>query len=99
MSCGPRATSPPVKSTCGNLHGSNYELEPLEPKPRFVVADPEISNEFNTHTVIMLGDISYWLDNYDALERWCAMHRGRVVGMTVELPDAETVTAFCLRWS
>ena len=67
--------------------------------PRFVVADHEVSKTFDTHTVVMLGDIGYWLHHYDDLRRWCEQNRSRIVGMTVEIPDAETVTAFCLKWS
>lgn len=67
--------------------------------PRFVVADAVVSASFEQHTIIMLGDIGYWMENYEALQQWCQTNGGEVVGMTVNIPDEPTLTAFCLRWS
>lgn len=66
---------------------------------RFTVANLEVSQSLGQYTIVMLGDIGYWVDNYDALEQWCAVNGGSVQGMTVNIPDDQTLTAFCLRWS
>lgn len=68
-------------------------------RPRFVIADNEVSKSLNQHTIVMLGDINFWAHYYDELQRWCWSHGAEVVGMTVNIPDEKTLTAFCLRWS
>ena len=47
--------------------------------------------------VIILSDIEYWNDNYDALKEWCKEYDADVRGMTVTCSD-QSLTAFCLRW-
>lgn len=68
-------------------------------RPRFVIADKEVSLSLNQFTIIMLNDIGFWADNYDELQQWCWAHSAQVMGMTVNIPDEKTLTAFCLRWS
>lgn len=68
-------------------------------KPKFVVVDALVSSSLGQHTIIMLGDIGYWVDNYEQLQNWCQEHSAEVVGMTVNIPDERTLTAFCLRWA
>ena len=67
--------------------------------PRFVVADAQVSQSLNQHTIVMLGDIGFWIENYDLLQQWCQDHGGKVEGMTVNIPNEQVLTAFCLRWS
>ncbi len=66
---------------------------------RFVVADREVSQSLGQYTIIMLGDIGYWVDNYEVLQQWCEDNGGSVEGMTVNIPDDQTLTAFCLKWT
>jgi hypothetical protein len=47
--------------------------------------------------LIILTDIEYWNDNYDALIEWSKEFNAEVRGMTVTCDDS-TLTAFCLRW-
>jgi len=68
-------------------------------KPHFVVADPEVCERLSIPFIVMLSDIGFWVNNYDALSEWCNQCNSKVMGMTVELPDEKTLTAFTLRWS
>jgi hypothetical protein len=71
----------------------------VESKPRFVIADDLVSSSLGQHAIIMLSDLEYWSDNYEQLHTWCQEYSSEVVGMTVNIPDDRTLTAFCLRWS
>ena len=66
---------------------------------RFVVADPEVCVSLGIPFIVMLADISFWGQHYDALKEWCDRYNGKLQGMTVELPDEHTLTAFALRWT
>lgn len=68
-------------------------------KPHFIVADPEVCASLGIPFIVMLSDMGYWFDNIDQLKIWCGQHDSKLMGMTVELPDAKTLTAFALRWS
>lgn len=68
-------------------------------KQRFVVADPVVCESLGVPFILMLADIEFWSSHYEALLDWCEQYNSKVLGMTVELPDAKTLTAFALRWS
>jgi hypothetical protein len=68
-------------------------------RPRFVIADKLVSASFEQHRIIMLGDIGFWADHFEDLQQWCKETGARIEGMTVNIPDDRTLTAFCLRWS
>lgn len=68
-------------------------------KQRFVVADPEVAQSLGQPVIIMLSDIEFWNTHYDALHAWCEQNASEVQGMTVNIPDDTTLTAFCLRWA
>lgn len=68
-------------------------------KPRFVVADALVSQSLDRYCIILMGDIGYWTDNYEDLQEWCENNGASVEGMTINIPDDKTLTAFCLRWS
>ena len=68
---------------------------------RFTVCPSYISRGFIEPTyghLIVMTDFSFWNDNIDALLAWCNDYECRVQGMTVEIPNDETLTLFCLRW-
>lgn len=65
---------------------------------RFVVAPADLLENPGEHVVI-LSDFEYWNDHYDELQDWVKQNNGFVQGMGLTLPDAPTLTAFCLRWS
>jgi hypothetical protein len=66
-------------------------------KGRFTIVDATMIDITDANLVI-LTDIEYWNDNYDALQLWCKEYGAEVRGMTVTLTD-QALTAFCLRWS
>jgi len=68
-------------------------------KPHFIVADPEIARSLGQPVIVMLSDIAFWNINYDSLHEWCRQNHSEVQGMTVNIPDDVTLTAFCLRWA
>lgn len=49
--------------------------------------------------LIVLTDIGFWADNIDKLTLWCTEYHCNYQGMTVTVPDDETLTAFCLQWT
>jgi hypothetical protein len=68
-------------------------------KQRFIVAEPEVCESLGIPFIVMLANIGFWNMNYDALKDWCEQNNSKVMGMTVEFPDAQTLTAFALRWT
>ena len=66
---------------------------------RFIVADSEVSQSFGVPVIAMLSDIGYWNQNYEDLREWCLQNNCMVQGMTVNIPDAHTLTLFTLRWA
>jgi hypothetical protein len=64
-----------------------------------VVTDPAIISDFASHALIMLTDIGYWNNHWDELQQWCQNHQAQSQGMTVDIPDAATLTVFCLKWN
>ena len=65
---------------------------------RFVVAPAELLENPSEHVVI-LSDFEYWNNHYDELKTWVEQNNGFIQGMGLILPDAQTLTTFCLRWS
>lgn len=65
---------------------------------RFIVAADHLLDQPGEHVVI-LSDFEFWNDHYDELNAWAEQHSGYIQGMGLILPDAPTLTAFCLRWS
>ena len=48
--------------------------------------------------LVVLTDIKFWSEHYEELQAWCQIHNGKPVGMSVELPDEQTLLLFTLRW-
>lgn len=65
---------------------------------RFVVSPADLLEKPGEHVVI-LSDFRYWNDHYDELKAWVEQNNSFIQGMGLILPDAQTLTAFCLRWS
>jgi hypothetical protein len=67
---------------------------------RFVVA-PAYAYEADGKCVklVVLTDIKFWADSADELLSWCNEFGCTQKGMTVEFPEEDLLTAFCLRWS
>lgn len=65
-------------------------------KNRFIVADID---EVHQGILVVMTDIGYWVENVDECEVWCREHNCSVKGMTIEIPDEETLLLFTLRWA
>lgn len=65
-------------------------------KQRFVIADPELTNG---DRLVVLSDIGFWADNFDAIEAWCNPRNAEVQGATIVFDDEPTLLEFILRWS
>jgi hypothetical protein len=63
---------------------------------KFLVAPNYLTDH---ELLIILTNIKFWNEYYDDLDAWCRENRSQRQGMTVVLPDAETLTLFCLRWT
>jgi F0F1-type ATP synthase epsilon subunit len=65
-------------------------------KNKFIIVDAAMI-DITDANLIILTDVSYWNENYDALKEWCTNYSAEVRGMTVTCDDP-ALTAFCLRW-
>lgn len=68
-------------------------------KAKFIVADVEVSESLGVPHIVVLADIAYWNAHYDELVEWCQVNGCEPQGMTVNVPNPETMTLFALRWS
>jgi hypothetical protein len=67
---------------------------------RFVVTHGRVlGNSDPFEYIIVLSDIEYWHKNWETLGEWCKDNQSEVLGMTVNIPDEETLVMFILRWS
>ena len=48
--------------------------------------------------LIVMSDFRYWSEHADDMLVWCNENGCQIRGMTVEVPDDQTLTLFCLRW-
>ncbi len=64
---------------------------------KFLITPNEYEERFEH--LIVLCDISYWVENLDKLMSWCDDNECEVLGMTVNIPDDERLTIFILRWT
>ena len=63
---------------------------------RFLIVEAALI-DITDEQLIVLTDIEYWNENYEALKAWCLDYDAEVRGMTVTLNE-QSLTAFCLRW-
>jgi hypothetical protein len=65
---------------------------------RFAIVAHDLFPE-NPNIIIVLVDIEFWNDHYDELQNWSSNYGAVVRGMTVDIPDQETLSLFCLKWA
>jgi hypothetical protein len=65
-------------------------------KNRFVIGP---NGMFGEPYFVVFTDIDYWLKHLDEMIEWCKDHNCRQTGMTVDIPNSETLTLFCLKWA
>ncbi len=66
---------------------------------RFIIADSIVAESLGQPIIVMLSSIDFWSAHYEDLISWCSNNNADVQGMTVNIRDEKTLTAFCLRWS
>ena len=49
--------------------------------------------------MIFLTDYKFWADHEQELFEWCKTHGCTFTGMTVGIPDEQTLSLFVLKWS
>lgn len=55
--------------------------------------------KFLGQTLIFLTDYKFWTDHEQELFEWCKLHSCTFSGMTVGVPDEQTLSLFVLKWS
>ena len=64
-------------------------------RERFIVAEyPDMYKGF----IVVLADFMFWARHSDELDAWCEKYGCQVKGMTVEVPDQDTLLLFKLKW-
>jgi hypothetical protein len=63
---------------------------------KFIVIEPPI---IDAGICVVLSNVGFWTMYYNELETWCNQNNSHLQGMTVQLPDENTLTLFCLQWS
>ena len=66
---------------------------------KFVVVGQDLFDEIGyTHLVIMT-DIKFWAQAVDDCIAWCYQNECEIKGMTISIPNEETLAMFLLKWS
>lgn len=68
-------------------------------RQRYVVLPGELVEGRPFGITILMSDYNYWAEHVDECVLWCKQYGCRIQGMTIEIPDDETLTMFMLRWS
>lgn len=69
---------------------------------RFIIAPGYLTDGIfsdDEEHLVILSDFNYWVDHSSELSAWCKQHNCRLEGMTVIIPNNQTLTLFSLRWS
>ena len=48
--------------------------------------------------MILLTDVTYWVDHTDELVEWCKEYNSEISGLTITFPSEKELSMFCLRW-
>lgn len=67
-------------------------------KHRYVVIKDAELTEYDGPMIIMT-DVGFWADHVDECIAWCSQNNCELQGMTIKIPNQETLTLFALRWS
>jgi len=67
---------------------------------KFMVVPPLLMPDgSDTDYMILLTDLKFWSDHVDEFVNWCLENGCTMQGMTVNIPTAETLTLFAIRWA
>ena len=68
------------------------------PTDRFIIIENYALNVNYSHAVFLI-DFAFWARHELDLRVWCDDNDAKFAGMMVEIPNAPTLTAFCLKWN
>ncbi len=63
---------------------------------RFIVVPRDNPHE---PQLIFLADYVFWAKHESELRSWCTLHLSNFMGMTVTVPNEQTLSVFLLRWT
>ena len=66
---------------------------------KFFVVPVELNDEWDSDTIVILTDVSYWCINFDKLFDWCKRNSVEIKGMTLVFSRPEKLTEFILKWA
>ena len=66
---------------------------------RFIVAESYLTSELTDKILVVMTDYKYWAECVDECVEWCKQYGCEIKGMTIEIPDEETLLLFRLKWS
>ena len=68
-------------------------------RQRFIVLPRELVEGSPYGITVLMSDYNYWADHVGECIEWCGQYGCEIKGMTIEIPNDETLTLFSLRWS
>lgn len=66
---------------------------------RFVVVTQDMFEEVGYTHMIIMTDVKYWSEQVDNCIAWCSQYKCEIKGMTICIPNEETLALFLLKWS
>ena len=69
----------------------------IDSKEKFIVIPANLLE--GNEKMVILAHYNFWAAHEDELRQWCRENNSVFAGMTVTVPDEQTLTVFCLRWS
>ena len=68
-------------------------------KERFIVAERILTADLTDNIVVVMTDYKFWAKYADECIEWCQQYNCEIKGMTIEIPDKDTLLLFRLRWA
>lgn len=66
---------------------------------RFIVADSALTEDITNKIVVVMTDFKFWAACADECLDWCKQYNCEIRGMTIEIPDQDTLLLFRLKWT
>lgn len=66
---------------------------------KFVVVTQDMFDELGYSHMIIMTDVAYWAEHVDECLAWCKQYECLQKGMTIAIPNEETLALFLLKWS
>jgi hypothetical protein len=66
---------------------------------KFVVVGQDFMNEIGYSHLVIMTDVKFWAAQVDQCIAWCHQNNCEIKGMTITIPNEETLALFLLKWS